>query len=262
MRIITAVFLATLLAHGFLPAPVAAQDKALLVKSGDRIAFLGDSITAAGVRKNGYVTLVIDALNRQDLHVTPIPAGVSGHRSNDMLARLDEDVIDKKPQWMTLSCGVNDVWHFTLKLGNHTFHGVPLEDYKKNIRQIIDKAQAAGIQVMILTSTMIGEDPEKETNKTLIPYNDFLREIAAEKKLPLADLSNDMHELLKKIPDEPGKAKMFGEPDYDRNIKNKLTVDGCHMNTLGNIMMAKGILRTFGLSEDKIAEAEKAWLEK
>ncbi len=29
-----------------------------------------------------------------------------------MLARLDEAVISKKPQWMTLSCGVNDVWHF------------------------------------------------------------------------------------------------------------------------------------------------------
>jgi len=30
---------------------------------------------------------------------------------------------------MLLSCGVNDVWHFTLKLGDRTFTGVPLEDY-------------------------------------------------------------------------------------------------------------------------------------
>lgn len=29
---------------------------------------------------------------------------------------------------------------------------------------------------------------------------------------------------------EEGKAKMFGEPKYRRNIKNKLTSDGCHMN--------------------------------
>ena len=55
---------------------------------------------------------------------------------------------------------------------------------------------------------------------------------------------------------------VFGEPGYQRNIKNKLTTDGCHMNTLGNIMMAKGILRTFGLSEEKIAAAEKSWLGK
>lgn len=76
----------------------------------------------------------------------------------------------------------------------------------------------------------------------------------------MADLSKDMH-ALKKIPDEDGKARMFGDPDYQRNIKNKLiTSDGCHMNNQGNIMMAKGILRAFGLSEAKIAAAEKSWI--
>jgi len=32
------------------------------------------------------------------------------------------------------------------------------------------------------------------------------------------------------------------------------------MNPLGNIMMAKGVLRGFGLSEEKIVAAEKRWL--
>jgi len=133
---------------------------------------------------------------------------------------------------------------------------------QKNITAIIDKAQAANIKVMVLTSTMIGEDPERELNKNLIPYNAFLREIAKEKKCLLADLDQDMQEALKKIPDAAGKARMFGEPNYKRNIKNKLTTDGCHMNTLGNAMMAKGILRGFGLSEEKIAAAKKSWLKK
>jgi lysophospholipase L1-like esterase len=238
---------------------VAAAD-GLLVKSGEKIAFMGDSITAGGAKKNGYVTFVMEALNAEGLNVTHVPAGISGHKSNQMLARLDKDVISKKPQWMTLSCGVNDVWHFKLRLGKRTFQGVPLNDYKTNIRGIIDKAQAADIKVIILTSTMIGEDPERELNKNLIPYNDFLRELAAEKKLPLADLSKDMHAQLKAMPDEAGKARMFGEPKYERNIRNKLTTDGCHMNKLGNAMMAKGVLRAFGLSEEKIAAAEKRWM--
>lgn len=33
----------------------------LAVKSGDKIAFPGDSITANGARPNGYVTMVMDA---------------------------------------------------------------------------------------------------------------------------------------------------------------------------------------------------------
>ena len=225
----------------------------LAVKNGDKIAFLGDSITAGGVKEKGYATLVMEALKSEGLDVSSVPAGKSGNRSNDMLARLDTDVISKKPQWLLLSCGVNDVWHFKLRLGARTFQGVPLEDYKKNITAILDKAKAAGIKVMILTATMIGEDPERELNKNLIPYNDFLRQIAKERNCLLADLNTDMQEALKKIPDGKGPAKMFGEPEYKRDIKNKLTTDGCHMNNLGNIMMAKGVLRAFGLSEEKIA---------
>ncbi len=245
----------------FLPSVVAAAKDlpaSLAVKNGDTIAFLGDSITAGGAKPGGYVALVMDALKKEGLDVSSVPAGKSGHRSNDMLARLEADVISKKPQWMTLSCGVNDVWHFKLRLGKRTFQGVPLEDYKANIIAIIDKAQAANIKVMILTSTMIGEDSERELNKNLIPYNDFLRGLAKTKNCLLADLSNDMQEALKKIPDEKGPANMFGEGKY-RDIKNKLTTDGCHMNAKGNIMMAKGVLRAFGLSEAKIAAAEKLW---
>lgn len=236
----------------FVVCPASAKEAGLLVKPGEKIAFLGDSITEAGARKGGYITLVMDALNKEGLEITSIPAGKSGNKSNDMLARLDASVISKDPDWMLLSCGVNDVWHFTLTLGGRKFEGIPLDQYKKNITEIIEKAEAADIKVMILTSTMIGEDPEKETNQKLIPYNEFLREIAKQKNLPIADLSADMHEALKKIPDVEGKAGMFGEPGYQRNIKNKLTSDGCHMNPLGNIMMAKGILRAFGLSEEKI----------
>jgi lysophospholipase L1-like esterase len=243
-------------------APLRAEDapaSKLAVQSGDKIAFLGDSITANGARPHGYVTLVVEGLKSEGLEVSHIPAGKSGHRSNDMLARLDRDVLSKQPQWLALSCGVNDVWHFKLRLGKRTFQGVPLEDFKKNIAAIIDQAQAAGLKVMVLTATMIGEDPERELNKMLIPYNTYLRQVAREKHCLLADLNADMQAALKAMPDEEGRAKMFGEPDYQRHIKNKLTVDGCHMNHLGNIMMAKGVLRAFGLSEAKITDLAALW---
>jgi lysophospholipase L1-like esterase len=255
------IFISLIFALGLISS-ASAEQRSMLLKSGEKIAFLGDSITAGGARKNGYVTLTIEALNHEGLKLTHIPAGVGGNRSKDMLARLDASVLSKDPDWMVLSCGVNDVWHFTLTLGKRTFQGIPLEDYEKNIREILKQAKAADIKVVILTSTMIGEDPEKETNKKLIPYNEFLRKVANEKNLPLVDLSKDMHAALEKIPDEKGKARMFGEPKYERNIKNKLTTDGCHMNLLGNVMMAKGVLRGFGLSEEKIGAAEKRWLGK
>jgi lysophospholipase L1-like esterase len=243
-----------------LTAPAAESE--LLVKSGDRIVFLGDSITSFGAKKRGFIGLVMGALPSKALKLEAVPAGRAGNKSSDMLARIDESVLSQNADWMVLSCGVNDVWHFTYASEKRKYEGIPLDKYKKNIREIVEKAEAADMKVMILTSTMIGEDPERETNKQLEPYNDFLRELAKEKNFPLADVSKDMYAAVKEMPNVEGESTMFGEPDYKRNIKNKLTTDGVHLNWLGNIMMAKGILKAFGVSESKIAAAEKDWLRK
>ena len=212
-----------------------------LVKSGEKIAFLGDSITQGGAgHAGGYVQRVISGLEANDIQVTMIPAGISGHKSNQMLERLERDVLSKKPDWMTLSCGVNDVWHGA--------NGVALDAYQKNITEIVDRAQAAGIQVMILTSTMIGED-QNDNNKKLGEYNAFLRKLAVEKKCPLADLNADMQAAIK-----PAAA---GGKQIDR----QLTSDGVHMGPLGDRLIAQGILKSFGLSEEQMKKANEKWLD-
>src|SRR5688500_16435305 len=104
----------------------------IAVKSGEKVAFLGDSITQGGWgNPKGCVKLTVAGLKANGVEVDVVPAGISGHKSNQMLERLERDVLSKKPQWMTLSCGVNDVWHGV--------KGVPFEDYKKNIRELVDK---------------------------------------------------------------------------------------------------------------------------
>jgi len=69
--------------------PASAGNQKLAVKSGEKIAFMGDSITQAGARKNGYISLVMDALNKEGLKLSHVAAGKSGNKSSDMLARLD-----------------------------------------------------------------------------------------------------------------------------------------------------------------------------
>lgn len=203
------------------------------IRNGDTIAFLGDSITQNGYSNPaGYVNLVIDGLKKAQINVVAIPAGVSGNKSNQMLARIDQDVLSKKPQWMTLSCGVNDVWHGE--------HGVPLEAYKTNIVALVDKADAAGVKVVILTSTMIMEgEPDSANNQKLAAYNTFLRALAKQRGYRIADLSADMiagHQ----------QGKLY-------------TCDGIHMNILGNKMMASGILRALGVDEPLIQACNESW---
>ena len=212
------------------------------VKSGEKIAFLGDSITQQGNGgPGGYVQLVGSGLAANGVKVEIIGAGISGHKSNQMLERLDRDVLSKKPQWMTLSCGVNDVWHGA--------NGVPLEDYKKNITAIVDQAQAAGVKVMILTSTMIREDQATAETQKLVPYNEFLLALAKEKKCLLADLNADMQAAIAEAA-KAGPVK-----------GNVLTSDGVHMAYPGNEMMASGVLKGFGLDAAELSKAKEAWLD-
>lgn len=215
------------------------------VKPGDKVAFLGDSITQAGQGSpGGYVQLIGSGLAANGVKIEIIGAGISGHKSNQMLDRLERDVLSKKPQWMTLSCGVNDVWH-----GDK---GVPLEDYKKNITSIVDKAQAAGIKVVILTSTMIGEDQANPNNQKLISYNEFLRDLAKEKKCLFADLNGEMQATL------AAAVKAQAKPG---NKGNLLTSDGVHMAFAGNQMMALGVLKGLGLNAAELAKAGGGWLD-
>ena len=228
---------------GALLLAASALSAQITVKNGDRIAFLGDSITQQGNGSSGYLNFVMSALEDNGVKAVKIPAGIGGHKSNQMLARVDRDVIQKKPQIMTLSCGVNDVWHGK--------NGVPLEDYKKNITGIVDKAKAAGIQVYILTATMITENPQHPNNEKLAAYNEFLRSLAKEKSCTLVDLNRDMQDQIASLKSKHPKIK-----------GNLLTVDGVHMNPLGNMMMAKGILRAFGMTDAQLAKAEASWNKK
>lgn len=216
----------------------------IAVKNGEKIAFLGDSITQLGKNKTpfmGYLHLVIDGLARSGVKAEAVPAGISGHKSTQMLARVDKDVITKKPQWMLLSCGVNDVWHGK--------RGVALPDYKKNITEIVNKAQKAGIKVVIMTSSMIREDAKNKLNTTLKDYNDFLRTLAREKKCLLADINAEMQ-------------KEVYSKELSCIAGNKLTYDGVHMNGRGHMMMASVILETFGVPAAKVQQYRKDWEKK
>lgn len=218
-------------------AAFAAQAE-FIVKSGDVLAFLGDSITQQGQGLPvGYVNLVLHSLTKEGVDVKPVKAGISGHKSDNMLGRLDRDVLGKGAKVMTLSCGVNDVWH------QDGGRGVLLDAFKTNVTAILDKCAASNCTVVVMTASMFQyhgweKDPH---NVKLAPYNDFLREIAAARKLPLADVNKAMWEA------------------YAADPEGRLTADGVHMNWSGNFLMAKCVLAALGADAAKLAAYERDW---
>ena len=92
-----------------------------------------------------------------------------------------------------------------------------------------------------MTATMIREDAGYAANKTLAAYNDFLRKLAAEKKCLLADTNAAMQSEIAALRKQYPKVKGL-----------LLTSDGVHMAPAGDMMMARCLLKTVGIPENKI----------
>ena len=152
-------------------------------------------------------------------------------------------MLSRKPQWMTLSCGVNDVFHAHIP-GRK---GVPLADYRRNVTEILNRCAAAGVKVILMTPTMITEDAENVQNVELETYCAWLRQIAAERKLPLADLNAAM------------RAEVARRRAREHDTKNKLTWDGIHMVAEGDEMIASGLLAAMGVDNTKDVRIQRAW---
>ena len=222
----------------FLTLCTAMASADLLVKDGQKVAFLGDSITAQGWDFfGGYVKLTVAGFQTLGVKIVPIPLGIGGQTSRDMLARFSTDVVAKKPDWVTISCGVNDVWH-----GDG---GCTLDEYKKNVTAMVDQAQAAGIKVLLMTATVIGED-DNDNNKKLVAYNNFLHQLAADRKLPVAEENIAFAAAVKAGPALPNNVPI-------------LTGDGVHPNSSGTQVMATALLAGFGATPDQLTKVQSAW---
>lgn len=211
-----------------------------------RIVTMGDSITQGGEGPAGYVGLLRNTLKAlyPDQNIEVINAGISGHKATDMQARFQRDVIDKKPDLVTISVGVNDVWHAYRDFQNRMDHpkgdtgnGVPLPLYREKLTAMIDATIAAGAKPVLLTPTLIYENLESVENTRLLDYIAAMRDIARLKKCLFIDLNTPFRKIIAAYHTHAGTGH------------NLLTTDGVHMNADGNRVMAFTILRGLGVMD-------------
>ena len=189
-----------------------------------KIIFFGDSITQAGVRPGGYIDKLKEMLDKNGIkdNYQLVGAGIGGNKVYDLYLRLEEDVLDQKPDVVVIWVGVNDVWH------KRTFGtGTDLDKFEKFYVAIIKKLQAQGIKVIVATPSTIGErtDFSNEQDGDLNRYSQIMRDIAAKYDCPVADFR-----------------KAFLNYNLEKNKDNResgiLTSDRVHLNEAGNQLVA------------------------
>jgi isoamyl acetate esterase len=211
-------------------APAAAQDSDPL-KKGEKIIFFGDSITAGASKPTGYITLINKALTEKhkDLGIETVNAGISGNKVPNLQARLEKDVLAKKPTLVVIYIGINDVWHGEKNPAN----GTPKDKFEAGLKDIITKIREAGGRVVLCTPTVIGEKTGggNSLDAKLDEYAEVSRGVAKEMKVPLCDLRAAFVDYLK--------AK-----NTDNKEKGVLTGDRVHLNDEGNKLVAETMLKT------------------
>lgn len=197
------------------------------LKKGDRVVFLGDSITQAGAGPGGYVTLVREALDKEhkDLDIEIVGAGISGNKVPDLENRLDKDVLAKKPNVVVIYIGINDVWH------SQNGKGTAKDAYEKGLRSLISRITEAGARPVLCTASVIGEktDGSNPLDKMLDEYCAISRDVAKETKTQLIDLRQAF-------------LKHLEANNKENKDKGILTGDTVHLNTAGNQFVATTML--------------------
>ena len=193
------------------------------LSSGETIAFFGDSITQSGAQPGGYCKRIADAIrqHKSELGVKVIYAGISGNKVPDLQARLDRDVLSKKPTIVFVYIGINDVWH------SQQGKGTPVDVYENGLREIVHKISSAGAKVVLCTPSVIGEktDGSNPLDDMLEEYSKISRKVANQTNSTLCDLRSEFLAYLK-------------QENSKNESKGILTTDGVHLNAAGNQFVA------------------------
>ena len=192
-----------------------------------KIVFLGDSITELGVKKGGYIDLLNNRIanNEQASQFELLGAGIGGNKIYDLYLRLEKDVLSKHPNVVVVWVGVNDVWHKSM-MGT----GTDYDKFGLFYDALVQKIQANGAQVIMVTPAVIGEryDQSNPQDGELNLYANWIRRYAAEHQIRLVDCR-----------------KLFMEYSTKNNPKQVdkgiLTYDRVHLNDAGNQLVADAI---------------------
>ncbi|MEZ0385710.1 MAG: SGNH/GDSL hydrolase family protein [Verrucomicrobium sp.] len=156
-------------------APAApAAPKGFGLKDGDRVIFIGDSITHQCLYTQYAENFFYTRYPNLRLHFRN--AGVSGDRAQDALNRFDEDIASFKPTVATILLGMND--------GSYKDFDKPTFDtYAKGMTELLNKLDAIKCRVIVMSPTMfdhqawdvrVKEKPEYAKGRVVTGYNAVL----------------------------------------------------------------------------------------
>ncbi|XZK29602.1 SGNH/GDSL hydrolase family protein [Clostridium perfringens] len=193
---------------------------------GSSIVFTGDSITHGPFHTKGYRSYTEHFRERlkekfKNENIMVFNTGVSGATTRDIIRDFHICVNIYDPDVVFIMLGMND----------SSNQIVPLEEYRSNILELINKVREIGAIPIIQTSNIIKMDLSR---KSLKFYMDIVIAVARENNVMLIDHYSHWEELEKE----------------NSNLKNELLNDLIHPNEKGHLEIVKFIFKELDIFEE------------
>lgn len=203
-----------------------------VLQPGDRVLFIGDSITDGGRDRgdptslgSGYPSLVAQELVRDPSYagIDVRNRGIGGNRAADLQERWEEDCLALRPTVVSLLVGVNDTWR-RFDEGDST----TAEAFRDTLHDLISRAGDGGVREVVLI--------EPFTLPIGVVTPEWSDDIAA--RIAVVHALADVHGALL-VPAHASFARWATEHD-----PRDLLEDGVHPTPLGHALLAEEWIKT------------------
>ena len=139
------------------------------IEDGETMLFIGDSITDCGRRDaqaplgDGYVRMVTELATAQfpERNIRHINMGIGGNTVTDLRGRWQEDVLDQRPDRLSIKIGINDL-HRHL---SGTDAGVSPELFEEVYGEILERTRTdLDCPLLLITPFYISADGSENPN--------------------------------------------------------------------------------------------------
>lgn len=229
------LFLTTLLNFSL---PCISQQR--IFSNGDRVCYIGSSIAMNG--QCFHFTNLFYATRYPDLDVRFLNNGISGEWTDNILKRIDSDILANHPAWCVLMIEENDLNPSLYLEGKRSEPDIK-EQQEQQVRHwmanadlIVEKLLSSGVKVILQTPTVYDQYLITSTpnafgvNDNLKRCAEHLKGLSKKYALPLVDCWTVLNDINKKIQKKDPTKTIIG---YDR----------VHVGAQGHFVMSNEFLR-------------------
>jgi lysophospholipase L1-like esterase len=116
--------------------------------------------------------------DRPELGLSWANRGIGGDTVRDLAARWQRDVVQERPDWLSVKIGINDVWRlFT----GQPDDAVPIEEYESTLRALLAEAvDRTGCRLILADPYVIESDHAEPQRAMTARYAGVVAGLAAE----------------------------------------------------------------------------------